>query len=74
MALSSTTTSPANLVEFADNQAAAELAVVSHVNGLHQEVVAAYHGLALRGCTTRDSNVLTDAVVIAHLAGCLPRP
>lgn len=55
----------------ADNQAAAEHAVVSHVNGLHQEVVAAYYGLALRGCTTRDSNVLTDAVVIAHLAGCL---
>ena len=54
----------------ADNQAAAEHAVVSHVNGLHQEVVAAYYGLALRGCTTRDSNVLTDAVVIAHLAGC----
>lgn len=53
-----------------DNQAAAQLAVVSHVNSLHQEVVAAYHGLALRGCTTRDSNVLTDAVVIAHLAGC----
>ena len=55
----------------ADNQAAAEHAVVSHVNGLHQEVVAAYYGLALRGCTTRDSNVLTDTVVIAHLAGCL---
>ena len=36
----------------ADNQAAAEHAVVSHVNGLHQEVVAAYYGLALRGCTT----------------------
>lgn len=53
-----------------DNQAAAQLAVVSHVNSLHQEVVAAYHGLALRGSTTRDSNVLTDAVVIAHLAGC----
>ena len=50
-----------------DNQAAAQLAVVSHVNSLHQEVVAAYHGLALRGSTTRDSNILTDAVVIAHL-------
>ena len=55
----------------ADNQAAAEHAVVSHVNGLHQEVVAAYYGLALRGCTTRDSNVLTDTVVIANLACCL---
>ena len=54
-----------------DNQAAAQLAVVSHVNSLHQEVVAAYHGLALRGSTTRDRNVLTDAVVVAHLAGCL---
>ena len=53
-----------------DNQAAAQLTVVSHVNSLHQEVVAAYHGLALRGCTTRDSNVLTDAVVVAHFAGC----
>ena len=55
----------------ADNQAAAEHAVVSHVNGLHQEVVAAYYGLALRGCTTRDSNVLTDTVVVANLACCL---
>ena len=55
----------------ADNQAAAKHAVVSHVNGLHQEVVAAYYGLALRGCTTRDSNVLTDTVVIANLACCL---
>ena len=55
----------------ADNQAAAEHAVVSHVNGLHQEVVAAYYGLALRGCTTRDCNVLTDTVVIANLACCL---
>ena len=55
----------------ADDQAAAEHAVVSHVNGLHQEVVAAYYGLALRGYTTRDRNVLTDAVVIAHLAGRL---
>ena len=55
----------------ADNQAAAKHAVVSHVNGLHQEVIAAYYGLALRGCTTRDSNVLTDTVVIANLACCL---
>ena len=54
-----------------DNQAAAQLAVVSHVNGLHQEVVAAYYGLALRGSTTRDSNVLTDTVVVANLACCL---
>ena len=51
-----------------DDAATAQLTVVSHVYTFHQEVIAAHNGLALRGSATRDGYVLTDTIVVAHLA------
>ena len=55
----------------ADDTAITNHTVVGHMHVLHQQVSRTYHGLALRGCTTRDCDVLTDGVVVADLTGCL---
>ena len=55
----------------ADDASVADDAVVSDVHILHQQVAVAHDGLALRGGTTADGDILADGVVVANLAGGL---
>ena len=55
----------------ADDTAVADHTVVADMHVLHQQVAVAYDGLALRGCTATDCDILTDGVVVADLAGRL---
>ena len=59
------------LCRVADDAAIADHAVVSHVHILHQQVVASYDGLTLRGRATTDGNILADGVVVANLTSRL---
>ena len=53
----------------ANDAAVADYAVVADMHILHQQVAIAYNGLAFRGCTTTDGDILTDGVVVANLTG-----
>ena len=54
----------------ADDATVAYLAVVGYVHVLHEEVAIAYHGLALAGSASTDSDILADAIVVADDAKC----
>ncbi len=53
----------------ADDAAVADLAVVADVHILHQQVAIANDGLAFRGRTATDGDILADGVVVANLTG-----
>ena len=52
----------------ADDNVTAENAVVSNVHALHEQVVVAHNCCALGCGTTRDGDILANAVVVANLA------
>jgi hypothetical protein len=42
--------------------------IVTCMHTFHKEVVVAHNGLAFRGCTTVDGNILTNRIVVTNLS------